>query len=411
MRPRRALHRRRQPDKSDSWITPDPVAVVDVPLGVTGTSGPLRIVHLLSPAMFGGLERVVEMLAVGQRQRGHEVQVVASVGPMNGDHPLLVTLERRRVPVVVIRTPSRAYMAERAELRRLFADWSPDIAHSHGYRSDVLTALAARKMPVATVSTAHGFTGGGWRNRTYELVQQVAWRRFGSVVAVSRPLERKLRGKVGAERVRLIPNAWSREAAPIAAAEARAILGLSTQYPLVGWVGRLSREKGADVMIEAFAQVSDSRWHLALIGDGAERVHLEARIAQLGLGDRVHLLGAVSEAGRLFPAFDCFALSSRTEGTPIALLEAMAAGVPIVATAVGGVPDVVGPAEAVLVESENPAALARAIDETGADPSASAQRVRAATLRLDTGFGMESWLNAYDSVYYPLVQSRPGRGP
>jgi glycosyltransferase involved in cell wall biosynthesis len=115
----------------------------------------------------------------------------------------------------------------------------------------------------------------------------------------------------------------------------------------------------------------------------------------------------VPEAGRLFPAFDCFVLSSRTEGTPIALLEAMAAAVPIVATAVGGVPDVVGPVEALLVNSEDQAGLARAMESIMADPSAAAWRVRAATHRLETGFGMNSWLNAHDSMYNDLVGARP----
>lgn len=380
----------------------------DAPDGRSGASASLRVVHLLSPAPFGGLERVVEMLAVGQRDRGHDVQVVASVGPSVGVHPLLATLERRGVPFIAIRTPSRDYLAERRELRRLFTSLVPDIAHSHGYRSDALTAWATAGLPVGTVSTAHGFTGGGWRNRTYEWIQWTAWRRFGAVVGVSRPLATRLRSARSlGERVELIPNAWSHEAAPLSKDAARVALGLPAEPPLVGWVGRLSREKGADVMIEAFAQVADREMHLALIGDGSERPAIEAQVRELGLGDRVHLLGAVTDAGRLFRAFDCFALSSRTEGTPIALLEAMAAAVPIVATAVGGVPDVIGADEAQLVASEDAAALAQAIDQTRTQPAAAAQRVRAATHRLESEFGMDRWLDAYDAVYRRVLRCRP----
>src|SRR5690606_5519239 len=112
---------------------------------------------------------------------------------------------------------------------------------------------------------------------------------------------------------------------------------------------------------------------------------------------------------RYFAAFDVFVLSSRTEGTPMVLFEAMAAGTPIVATAVGGVPDVVGPGEAILVSPEDPEMLARAIREVREDPRAAASRAERARHRLANHFDAHSWSRAYESVYHTaLTLARSG---
>jgi glycosyltransferase involved in cell wall biosynthesis len=120
----------------------------------------------------------------------------------------------------------------------------------------------------------------------------------------------------------------------------------------------------------------------------------------------------VVEAAALFPAFDMFVLSSRTEGTPMALFEAMAAGVPVVATAVGGVPQVVSPAEALLVPPDDPANLAAGIREVLSNPDAAHARACAARRRLEREFAVQPWLARYDMLYDTLAQrgaARAGR--
>src|SRR5690606_17786654 len=111
------------------------------------------------------------------------------------------------------------------------------------------------------------------------------------------------------------------------------------------------------------------------------------------------------DAGQLFPAFDAFVLSSRTEGTPIALFEAMAARVPIVATRVGGVPDVVTAAEAILVPSEDPRELAKAIRAVVADTGSARSRAAAAEDRLRTAYDVEPWVDRYVSIYENVQRS------
>jgi glycosyltransferase involved in cell wall biosynthesis len=118
--------------------------------------------------------------------------------------------------------------------------------------------------------------------------------------------------------------------------------------------------------------------------------------------------GLVPDAADLYPAFDAWVLSSRTEGTPIALLEAMAARVPVVATAVGGVPDVVGPAEALLVPPEQPRALAAAVASILTDPAQAALRAEAAYQRVTEAYSPGAWLDAHVALYRTLVLASAG---
>lgn len=374
------------------------------------TSG-FRVVHVLAPGHFGGLERVVEMLAAGQAQAGHQVAAVLSLGSGGEDHPLTALLRAQGITVMEIRLGSRAYVEERRQLRTFLASFLPNVVHTHGYRTDVTAGNVARSLGLATVSTAHGFTGGGWRNNLYEWMQRRAWRRYSAVVAVSRPLvARMTQAGVDARRIECVPNAWSSETAPLDRRAARIELGLAPDALVVGWVGRFSREKGADVMLEAFARVRNPAIRLALVGAGSEEPALRDLARQLNIGDRVDWTGAVSAAGRLFKAFDIFALSSRTEGTPIALFEAMAAEVPIVATAVGGIPDVVSGTEAILVPSGDAAALAVSLDAVVSRPVEAAERAAAATRRLQQQFNAAAWVQAYDSVYRKVVRPAVSAG-
>ncbi len=366
----------------------------------------LSIVHVLAPAAAGGLERVVHALATGQARRGHRVTVASVV--TEADHPFLLALEGTGVTSSPIVVPGRGYRQERGAVRAITADVGADVVHTHGYRADVVDAGAARSAGrgVRTVTTVHGFTGGGWRNRFYEALQRRAFRRFDAVVAVSEPLQRSLVSwRVPATRVHMIPNGYQAAATTVERRDARAALGLPADGYVIGWVGRLSKEKGLDVLFEALALVRDRPVTVAVIGTGRERASLDALAAARGIRDAVRWMGLVPDAARFYRAFDLFVLSSRTEGTPIALFEAMDAGVPIVATAVGGVPAVVSPNEAMLVPSQDPAGLAKALQATQDDPAAARVRAASARRRLVDVYGVDPWLDRYDRVYAGLVDA------
>jgi glycosyltransferase involved in cell wall biosynthesis len=361
---------------------------------------------VLAPAPAGGLESVVATLAIGQKARGHRVRVISVIG--QGEKPGLHTrLETGGVEIEPIELPARSYARERGEYRRLFRAIHPDIVHTHGYRPDVLAGGIAGSLGIARVTTVHGFTGGDWKNRLYEFLQLRAFQRFESVVAVSRPLAGKLQRRgVSPQSLQVIPNGFDASSAPLARPEARAMLGLPSVGTVLGWVGRLSREKGLDVMLEALARLENQSLILSVLGTGAEREHLEEQAKNLGLSGRVQWHNLVPEAGRLYRAFDTFVMSSRTEGTPISLFEAMAADVPVVATAVGGVPDVLRDSEGWLVSPEDPTALAAAIDRVLSDPAEARRRAGRAAERVREVYGLGSWLDQYDRLYRSLLTRR-----
>jgi glycosyltransferase involved in cell wall biosynthesis len=366
----------------------------------------MRIVHLLAPAPIGGLERVVQGLTIGQQRRGHDVLVVA-VGEhsMTADHPFRAPLDAANVPIRQVVLRPRAYLDERARIAAICREFAPEVVHAHGNRPDVVDSPVVRSLGIGSVSTHHGWTYGSLRNRVYEYLHTRSLRRGDAVIAVSESIARRLEAQgVPPDRLYVVQNAWAPVAEPLSRAEARRLLDLPPDARLVGSVGRLSREKGIDVLVDAMGLLRNDDVVACVIGDGAEREREQAHAERVAA--RIIWKGMVPSASRLIKAFDVFVQSSRTEGTPIALLEAIAAEAPVVATRVGGVPDVVSGSEAILVPSENPAALADAIQRVLAKPEAAAERVRRAKLRLSSAFNSESWLDRHEEIYARAAAQR-----
>ena len=366
-------------------------------------TGPLRVVHAVAPGAVGGIESVVRLLALGQREAGHAV-TVATVVDAEG-HPFVEQLRARDVDVRPIVAPDRAYRAEIAAFREILGATTPDVVHTHGTRPDVLLARAARRSGLRTVTTVHGFSGGDWKNRLYEVLQRRAMRAMSAVAAVS-AAQRPILESAGVprDRIHVVPNAWAPVGDPLDRSAARAALGLEGPGPTIGYVGRLSHEKGPDLLVEALGRLTDLDWTASFVGDGAEAPGLRARANELGLGDRIRWHGAVPDAWRCFRAFDVLAMPSRTEGTPISLFEAMDAGVPLVVTRVGGVPAVLAPGAdgaplGHLVPPLDPEALAEGLRRaltSSAGLSAETERARA---RLTEVYAVGPWLARYEALY------------
>lgn len=372
-------------------------------------SNPPAVLHILAPTRHGGLERVVTMLSSGQLVGGAHVAAVLEPGESD-NHPFVSRLRTLGVPVTTIEVGARSYGAEYRALANLISVLNPQVVHTHGYRADVIGGAAARSLRTPAISTVHGFTGGGLKNLAYEHIQRFAIKRADAVIAVSAPLASHLaRAGIPREKIHCIPNGYKPSGAVAHSSFARQRLGITVDRPTVGWVGRLSREKGADVMLEALA-LADDRWQLSVIGEGPEADPLRRHAERLGIEGRVTWHGVVEDAGTLLSAFDAFVLSSRTEGTPITLLEAMDAGIPIVATTVGGIPDVVTPAHAILVPPEQPASIARALADLLKNPGAAAERSALATERVRAVFSHAAWVDAVNRVYGAVLGSQRRRG-
>ena len=242
------------------------------------------------------------------------------------------------------------------------------IVHAHEVKSDVVTLLASMLHRVPIVTTLHGWIGNTRRQRALIALDRRIVRRFDMVLAVSARIQQDLLDAgVAAHRICLVHNAIVMEryrrtgqVGFLASLVSRPVPG-----PMLTCIGRLSAEKGHADFIEALALVVQRGHRLSavLAGDGPERPRLEAQIAARGLQDSVFLPGYVEGPQRLLEETDLMVLPSHTEGLPNAALEALAMDVPVLATRVGGTPEIVEDGvTGRLVPPRDPAAMAAAIE-------------------------------------------------
>jgi glycosyltransferase involved in cell wall biosynthesis len=318
--------------------------------------------------------------------------------------PFLARAEATGVPVAILHSPGRNYLRDLQGVRRVMQGRDVSVIHTHGYRADVIGALAARAERRPHVATAHGFTGGTLRNRINQFVGAQGLRHADRVIAVSAQLVNllHLRG-VKPERIHLLPNAWLPPGPPLDRLGARQRLGLPAQGQFVGWVGRLSEEKGPDLAVAALGGAPQVE--MVFVGSGPMQDELVRQAAREGVSSRIRWLGTVSNVWEVLPAFDVLLLSSRTEGTPMILLEAMHAGVPVVATPVGGVPNLLG-GTAWLADAPSAPALQRALADALAEPAEARRRAHLASQRVASR-GSDQWLDAHQALYASVAGECP----
>jgi glycosyltransferase involved in cell wall biosynthesis len=241
------------------------------------------------------------------------------------------------------------------------------IWHAHDYKTNLLGLMLRPFHRMHLVTTMHGWVKHTRRTPLYYAIDRQCLPRYDRVIAVSEDLEAAaLACGVPAERCKLIHNAIDTAdfRRTLTTHEARRQLGLAPDRPLIGAVGRLSPEKGFDLLIDAVGRMHHEGIDvdLAIAGDGDARSELTALIAAQTYPERFHLLGFRADCRPLFQAMDVFALSSRREGLPNVLLEAMSLETPVVATAVAGVPRLITDgATGLLIPPENVAELQRTL--------------------------------------------------
>ncbi|MGB9454470.1 MAG: glycosyltransferase family 4 protein [Bryobacteraceae bacterium] len=326
-------------------------------------TGPAKnLLHFARTARSGGAALAVEVsVAVFQRPDGPDLFIQAA--------------REMSVPVYPIAEAGRFDRRIMAGLSALGQSLQPDVVESHAVKSHFLVRKSGLNRLAPWIAFHHGYTWPDVRARLYNQLDRWSLRAASRVVTVSQPFRQVLiRHGVPAARIEIVHNAidpdWGRDALP-APAELRARLGIDPARKVILIVGRLSREKDHLALLRALSQLAAPRAgdgaanvHLLIVGEGPERPSIEAAIRDLGLGEVVTLTGQVPSAEPYYGIADLAVLSSLSEGSPNALLEAMAARVPVVATAVGGIPEIVSDREtALLVPPRDPEALCRAMRE------------------------------------------------
>ena len=326
----------------------------------------MRVTHVMaSGERGGGADHLVgllpELLRVG-------IDCGAVVSPGG---PLAARLETLSVNVCRVEMMrSRLDVAAIGRLRHELTRQAPDIVHAHGTRGAFFVALG--RPPAPLVYTAHGLayrqSAAAWRRGVMLGAEALVCRSAASVVSVSEADLKDLRRRrlVGPADGVHIPNAVNTERfAPRDRTAARLRLDLPVDAFVVGTVARLVPQKSVQDLVEAALTYPEVT--LVIVGDGPLRGELEARAG--AARDRIHFLGARDDVPDILPAFDVFALSSRWEGEPIALLEAMATALPCVATAIAGVREVLRDGQlGILTEVGQPPAMATAMRLLHSDP-------------------------------------------
>ena len=348
----------------------------------------------------GGAERHVADLAARLHGRGYDVTVACST-----DGLLARLLEQQGVPVrplmkrLVKRRVSSSYARA---LRALLGERKFDLVHAHLYGSVVAAAVATLRTGVPLVVTEH--SEAAWRGKFARLASRWVYGQAAQVIAVSRVIGDRLVEEDGVtpSRIAVIPNAVSSVLDGPAMGPAAALPHEWREGPLVGIVARLQPEKGARMLLEAVPRVLARipTCHFLLIGDGPLRGELERRVRRMGLEHRVHFLGFQANARSFIERLDVLVLPSLSEGAPLVILEAMAAGVPIVASEVGGIPEQIRHGrEGLLVEPGDPAELAEACLCLLQNPVLARELGEAGRSRASSYFDYETMVRRIELIY------------
>ena len=298
------------------------------------------------------------------------------------------------------------------KLRRLVRERAIDIIHSHDYKTNLLALLLSRATGVAALSTVHGWTGHSFRERWgYYPADKRVLARFPRVVAVSSEIGRELI-RCGADpaRVTTVLNGidhrqFRRDPARVEGA--RAALGAKAGQVVIGAVGRLEPQKRFDLLLEAFAAIVDHfpQARLLIVGDGSRRQALDTQIEALNLSDRCRLVGHLDDVVPAYHAFDLLVQSSDYEGTPNAVLEAMAFEVPIVATAAGGTAEIVRDGvDGRIVPTGRRDLLVSSVMRSLEDPAGTARMAQHARLRVEGELSFETRVRRIEGIYAEMVR-------
>ena len=375
----------------------------------TGGGGLPRVLQLRSSAGLYGADRAVLGLDAALASSGRVHSRLATVhNPLLPSQLLLEESRRRGRAALDLPCAGRFDRHTLAALSANVDAQRVDVVHAHDYKSAFLAWIACRRRPVRLVATQHGWVESTLALRAYHSLEAVVLRRFDAVVMVSaaqRP--RLVRAGVPESRLHQIGNGIE---LPPGTGNRPAVAGVEPgDGHVFAAVGRLSPEKNIGLLLAAFARVvqRSPRARLLLAGDGPQRSALEASAAQLGIADRVSFLGVRDDVAALWPGIDTLALPSLSEGMPLVVLEAMAHGVPVVASAVGEVPSLLSQAEhGRLVVPGDVHALASALLAALADGR---RRDARASAYVRAHHGLDTVADAHAALYLGLLEQPRAR--
>jgi glycosyltransferase involved in cell wall biosynthesis len=333
-------------------------------IGLNAGPAPVAI-QLTSTGGFYGAERTLLELATFLRDQGWDSRIVALEGDGAGEL-MRRAAEHGIACEAYVPTGRLGLVPMLGRLRAMLGKESRAVVHSHGYKPDILIAALGVPRRLPCLATCHSWYSETMKDKALEYLDKWAVRRFDHVVAVSEEIYRDLRAsRTPAAKLSKIDNGIS---APMLDAHSRDAIRsewkLAPGEKLIVQIGRLAKSKRNVLLLKALASLSgDVKAKVALVGEGEERAQLAEYARSAGVEDRVIFTGYRPDTAAIMAAADVLVVTSNKEGLPIVILEAMAVGCPIIATAVGSIPEVLSPESAWIVPVDDDEALVRALRE------------------------------------------------
>ena len=307
--------------------------------------GKIKILHLIAPTQFGGAEKVILSIAHAIDNTQFHLMVGSFVNIRFANNTFVEELEHRAIPNTVFWLKRTLDIDNIFRIVRFIRKNKIDIIHTHGYRSDILGLIAAKMTTRPIVSTIHGWIPINSRLRFYERCDRFALRFFDWLVPVSNQIrELLIESGIAPGKVTRLHNAVDVEIKQPKTEKLPSFNIVKRQGDfLIGTIGRLSPEKDIPNFLQTASLLVRKYDHLKflVVGDGPERKNLETMAFDLGLKDKIQFTGFIDEIDSVYPLLDLLVISSRTEGIPLVLLEAMKYSIPVVSTNVGGIGEVV----------------------------------------------------------------------
>jgi glycosyltransferase involved in cell wall biosynthesis len=390
---------------------------------------PVKVLRVIARLNMGGPALHVSYLADGLRGRGYETTLVAGTLARGEDSMSFVADELgvriERVPELSREISPLRDLRAVLRLARLIRRERPEILHTHTAKAGAVGRLAALATgdtrPPIIVHTFHGHVLRGYfdplRAYGFRLLERWLARYTTKLIAVSPQVRDDLvaLGVAPAEKFAVIRLGIELEqrvsTEPGARAETRRLLGVPQDAFVVGWIGRMTGVKNTDEVLKALRLLHDRGVdaYLCMVGDGPDRPRLERRAHDLGVVKRCLFLGYQEQVARFYAAFDGMVLPSVNEGTPVSAIESLAAGRPVVATRVGGVPDVVEHGEdGFLVEPGSTEELADRLAELAREPELRERMGEHGRGRVVDRYAVARLVDDVDALYRELLASELG---
>ncbi len=302
----------------------------------------MRVLHILKITRVAGVERHLLMLCQGLRREGIDARLLLLVERRRPMTEYVAECEQRGIPSQRMTIYHDADPSLPTRLSRAIREQDPDIAHLHLIHAEIHGNLAARSAGVPRVFVSRHNQDSFRERPPLRALLRRLWGRVDLAIVIAEHLREQVRETEGAPAAKIRRIYYGLEASPPSQPpDLRAELGLPRAAPLIGAVCRLVPQKGLSDGLAAFARGAPKNAHLAIIGDGPLRGSLEAQAAALPCRERVHFLGWRPDAAQCLAALDILLMPSRWEGFGLVLLEAFVAGLPILASNVGGIAEVV----------------------------------------------------------------------